>query len=105
MTGAAHERTELPGLRRRAAGSRPWPDFRLLLGGLPPTRLPAAAHRGRPAGVEPYEFLTEVELRPAAGGGTHVTTTADAMHDEECSGRLAAGRANERDNLAGVAGS
>ncbi|MER6084046.1 SRPBCC domain-containing protein [Streptomyces sp. NPDC001833] len=56
-------------------------------------------------GVEPYEFLTEVELRPAAGGGTHVTMTADAMHDEEWTGRLAAGRANEMDNLARVAGS
>jgi hypothetical protein len=26
--------------------------------------------------------------------------TADAMHDEEWTGRLAAGRANEMDNLA-----
>ncbi|MGY5055908.1 SRPBCC family protein [Streptomyces sp. 900105755] len=56
-------------------------------------------------GVEPYEFLTEVELRPAAGGGTHVTMTADAMHDEEWTGRLAAGRTNEMDNLAKVVAS
>ena len=55
-------------------------------------------------GVEPYEFLTEVELRPAADGGTHVTMTADAMHDEEWTGRLAAGRTNEMDNLAKVVG-
>ena len=56
-------------------------------------------------GVEPYEFLTEVELRPAAdGSGTQVTMTADAMHDEEWTGRLAAGRANEMDNLAEVVG-
>ncbi|MFD4506726.1 SRPBCC domain-containing protein [Streptomyces sp. NPDC058457] len=55
-------------------------------------------------GVGPYEFLTEVELRPAADGGTHVTMTADTMHDEEWTGRLAAGRANEMDNLAKVVG-
>lgn len=53
-------------------------------------------------GVEPYEFLTEVELRPADDGGTQVIMTADAMHDEEWTGRLAAGRANEMDNLAAV---
>lgn len=53
-------------------------------------------------GVEPYEFLTEVELRPTADGGTHVTMTADAMHDEEWTARLSAGRANEMDNLAAV---
>jgi len=53
-------------------------------------------------GVEPYEFRTEVELRPADDGGTQVIMTADAMHDEEWTGRLAAGRANEMDNLAAV---
>ncbi|MFG3207306.1 SRPBCC domain-containing protein [Streptomyces sp. NPDC048192] len=56
-------------------------------------------------GVEPYEFLTEVELRATADGATHVTMTADTMHDEEWTGRLAAGRANEMDNLAQVVGS
>ena len=55
-------------------------------------------------GVEPYEFLTDVELRPTADGGTHMTMTADAMHDEEWTGRLAAGRANELDNLAKTVG-
>lgn len=55
-------------------------------------------------GVEPYEFLTEVELRPTPDGGTHVVMTADAMHDEEWTGRLTAGRANEMDNLASVVG-
>ncbi|OLE23503.1 MAG: activator of Hsp90 ATPase 1 family protein [Catenulispora sp. 13_1_20CM_3_70_7] len=53
-------------------------------------------------GVEPYEFLTEVELHPTADGGTRVTMTADRMHDEEWTGRLAAGRANEMDNLGKV---
>ncbi|MFJ9542513.1 SRPBCC domain-containing protein [Streptomyces sp. NPDC101225] len=55
--------------------------------------------------VEPYEFLTEVELRPTDDGGTQVTMTADTMHDEEWTGRLAAGRTNEMDNLAKVVGS
>ncbi|ACU69345.1 Activator of Hsp90 ATPase 1 family protein [Catenulispora acidiphila DSM 44928] len=55
-------------------------------------------------GVEPYDFLTEVELRPTADGGTHVVMTADAMHDEEWTGRLSAGRTNEMDNLGKVVG-
>lgn len=55
-------------------------------------------------GREPYEFLTEVELRPTDDGGTQVTMIADAMHDEEWTGRLTAGRANEMDNLAKVVG-
>jgi uncharacterized protein YndB with AHSA1/START domain len=54
--------------------------------------------------VEPYEFLTEVELRPTADGGTHAVMTADTMHDEEWTQRLTAGRANEMDNLANVVG-
>lgn len=53
-------------------------------------------------GVEPYDFLTEVELRPADDGGTHVIMTADAMHDEEWTQRLTAGRGNEMENLAKV---
>ena len=55
-------------------------------------------------GVEPYDFLTVIELRPTADGGTHVTMTADTMHDEEWTGRLTAGRTNEMDNLAKVVG-
>lgn len=53
-------------------------------------------------GVEPYEFFTIVDLRPTDSGGTHVTMTADAMHDPEWTGRLAAGRTNEMDNLGRV---
>jgi hypothetical protein len=56
------------------------------------------------SGLEPYEFLTEIEVRPAADGGTHVVMTADAMHDEEWTGRVTAGRANEVDYLASVVG-
>ncbi|MBS2536228.1 hypothetical protein KGQ20_26035 [Catenulispora sp. NF23] len=61
-------------------------------------------HWSRDAGTAPYEFLTEVELRPAPDGGTHVRMTADAMHDQEWTRRLAAGRANEMDNLGNVVG-
>lgn len=54
-------------------------------------------------GVEPYEFLTEVELSPT-DAGVHVTMTVDAMHDEEWTQRLSAGRENELANLAAVIG-
>ncbi|MBE1588939.1 SRPBCC domain-containing protein [Nonomuraea angiospora] len=52
-------------------------------------------------GVDPYDFLTVVELETVEGG-VRVTMTADAMHDEEWTQRLAAGRANELDNLGRV---
>ncbi|MFJ8623192.1 SRPBCC domain-containing protein [Kitasatospora sp. NPDC093550] len=50
-------------------------------------------------GVTPYDFLTEVELTPT-DGGVHVTMTVDAMHDDEWTERLVAGRRNELANLA-----
>ena len=50
-------------------------------------------------GVEPYEFATIVDLEPA-GGTVKVTMTVEAMHDDEWTQRLLAGRANELDNLA-----
>lgn len=49
-------------------------------------------------GVEPYAFLTEVEFTPTAEG-VHVTMTVDALHDEEWTERLVAGRRNELENL------
>ncbi|MEU6715062.1 SRPBCC domain-containing protein [Nonomuraea sp. NPDC046802] len=52
-------------------------------------------------GVDPYDFLTVVELETVEDG-VRVTMTADAMHDEEWTQRLAAGRANELDNLGRV---
>lgn len=52
-------------------------------------------------GVDPYDFLTVVEIRPERAG-TRVTMNADAMHDEEWTERLAAGRANELANLGKV---
>ncbi|MGW8328643.1 SRPBCC family protein [Streptomyces sp. NPDC055897] len=50
-------------------------------------------------GVEPYEFLTEVALRPTADG-VDVTMTIQPLHSEEWTGRLVAGRENEMENLA-----
>jgi len=52
-------------------------------------------------GHEPYEHLTVVELA-AAGDGTEVTMTMEALHDAEWTQRLVAGRANELDNLAAL---
>ena len=52
-------------------------------------------------GVEPYDFMTVVDLEPVADG-TKVTMTVDAMHDEVWTERLLAGRSNELDKLAAV---
>lgn len=54
-------------------------------------------------GVTPYEFLTDVELTPT-DTGVHVTMTVDAMHDEEWTQRLVAGRQNELANLGRLVG-
>jgi hypothetical protein len=54
-------------------------------------------------GVEPYDFLTVVEIRPS-GDDVHVVMTMDAMHDEEWTQRLTAGRGDELDNLGRVIG-
>jgi uncharacterized protein YndB with AHSA1/START domain len=51
-------------------------------------------------GVPPYEHRTVVELAADGDGDrTQVTMTMDRLHDEEWTQRLAAGRANELDNL------
>jgi uncharacterized protein YndB with AHSA1/START domain len=50
-------------------------------------------------GVEPYTFATVVDLEPVAEA-VKVTMTVEAMHNEEWTQRLLAGRANELDNLA-----
>jgi uncharacterized protein YndB with AHSA1/START domain len=52
-------------------------------------------------GVEPYEFLTVVDLE-ATESDVNIVMTVDAMHDETWTERLLAGRANELDNLAAV---
>jgi uncharacterized protein YndB with AHSA1/START domain len=52
-------------------------------------------------GVEPYEFLTVVDLEPVEDG-VRVVMTVETMHDETWTERLLAGRANELDNLGAV---
>ncbi|MEU1545429.1 SRPBCC domain-containing protein [Nocardia sp. NPDC005745] len=52
-------------------------------------------------GVEPYEFLTTVELEPT-DAGVRVVMTADAMHDDVWTQRLTQGRENELANLAAI---
>lgn len=66
-----------------------------------PTRIAYSSLADFIPGVEPYEFLTVVDLNPTESGVT-VVMTVDAMHDEVWTQRLLAGRANELDNLAAV---
>jgi uncharacterized protein YndB with AHSA1/START domain len=47
---------------------------------------------------QPYDFLTVVDMEPAAGG-TKVVMTVERMHDEVWTERLVAGRKNELENL------
>jgi uncharacterized protein YndB with AHSA1/START domain len=49
-------------------------------------------------GMDPYEHLTTVDLRPD-GDGVAVTMTMQRLHDDEWTQRLVAGRTNELDNL------
>jgi len=51
--------------------------------------------------VEPYEFMTTVDLQPIEGGTT-VTMRVAEMHDDVWTERLLAGRSNELDKLASV---
>lgn len=55
---------------------------------------------------EPYEHLTVVDLTPSSDipGGTHVTMHMEALHDQEWTDRLVAGRTDELDNLARLTG-
>lgn len=50
-------------------------------------------------GVQPYEFLTLVELQPTEQG-VRVVMTMESLHDEVWTERLLAGRRNELDKLA-----
>jgi uncharacterized protein YndB with AHSA1/START domain len=52
-------------------------------------------------GVDPYGFLTVVELTPTEAG-VDVVMTVEEMHDEVWTERLLAGRTNELENLASV---
>ena len=67
-----------------------------------PHRLGYVSHVDFVPGVEPYEQRTLVEIAPSGAGGSTVRMTVDAMHDEEWTARLLAGRTSELDNLATV---
>jgi uncharacterized protein YndB with AHSA1/START domain len=64
-----------------------------------PTRLAYSSLADFIPGVDPYEFMTVVELDSVAGG-THVVMRMDALHDDTWTERLIMGRENELDNLA-----
>jgi uncharacterized protein YndB with AHSA1/START domain len=49
--------------------------------------------------VEPYEFLTVVDIE-AHGDGARVVMSVEEMHDDVWTERLLAGRRNELENLA-----
>jgi uncharacterized protein YndB with AHSA1/START domain len=68
---------------------------------LPPRRLVYTSLVDFVPGVDPYEHLTTVELEPVPEG-TRVVMTVEAMHDEEWTQRMIAGRTNELDNLAAI---
>jgi hypothetical protein len=53
-----------------------------------PTRLAYNSLAGFIPSVDPYEFLTVVELKPADSGVT-VVMTVEQMHDEVCDGATA----------------
>jgi uncharacterized protein YndB with AHSA1/START domain len=67
----------------------------------PPHRLAYRSLIDFVPGHEPYEHLTVVELAPV-DGNTEVTMTMEALHDDEWTERLVAGRRNELDNLAAL---
>jgi uncharacterized protein YndB with AHSA1/START domain len=50
-------------------------------------------------GKDPYTFLTVVTLEPLDTDTTKVVMQMQPLHDEEWTGRLAAGRQNELNNL------
>lgn len=67
----------------------------------PPSRLAYSSLVDFVPDVEPYEFLTVVELHPV-DEGVRVVMTVEPLHDEVWTERLLAGRRNELDNLARV---
>jgi uncharacterized protein YndB with AHSA1/START domain len=66
----------------------------------PPARLAYSSLADFIPGVEPYEFLTIVELTPLDDDRVNVVMTVERMHDEVWTERLLAGRENELENLA-----
>lgn len=66
---------------------------------VPPKRIAYMSLADFIPGVEPYDFLTVVDLHQSEEG-LHVVMSVDAMHDDEWTQRLVMGRENELDNLA-----
>ena len=67
----------------------------------PPTRLAYSSLADFIPGIEPYEFLTTVDLASENGRVT-VVMAVERMHDDVWTERLVAGRENELENLAKV---
>jgi uncharacterized protein YndB with AHSA1/START domain len=66
-----------------------------------PRRLAYASLTDFIPGVDPYEFMTVVEITPDKER-TQVVMTMDPLHDETWTERLVMGRQNELENLAQV---
>jgi uncharacterized protein YndB with AHSA1/START domain len=66
-----------------------------------PTRLAYSSLADFIPGVEPYEFLTVVDLTPT-DGRVNVVMAIEKMHDDMWTERLVAGRRNELANLANL---
>jgi hypothetical protein len=66
-----------------------------------PHRLAYASLADFIPGVDPYDFMTVIEITPD-NGGAQVVMTMKAMHDDAWTERLAAGRRNGLENLANV---
>ena len=65
-----------------------------------PRRLAYASLADFIPGVDPYEFMTVIEISPGpADGSTQVIMTMDSLHDETWTQRLVMGRENELENL------
>jgi hypothetical protein len=66
-----------------------------------PTRIAYTSLADFIAGVDPYQFLTVVDLKPSVDR-VRVAMTADAMRDDDWTQRPLTGRENELDKLAKV---
>ena len=65
-----------------------------------PRRLAYASLADFIPGVDPYDFMTVIEITPVpVDGRTQVVMTMDSLHDETWTQRLVMGRENELENL------
>jgi len=96
MTATAPEQVEF----MRSAGMPLSPESRKTFTEVQaPTRLVYSSLVDFVPNVEPYEFMTVVDLT-AQEKRVDVVMTVERLHDEVWTGRLIAGRENELDNLA-----